>query len=45
VTSPLAENDQEDAGVDEETARLRAMYARHYGTPEQRAAYCTEAPF
>jgi hypothetical protein len=41
----LAENDQEDAGVDEETARLRAMYARQYGNPEQQAAYCTEAPF
>jgi hypothetical protein len=35
----------EDDGVDEETARLRAMYARQYGTPEQRAAYCAEAPF
>lgn len=36
---------QQDAGVDEETARLCAMYARQYGTPEQVAAYCTDAPF
>lgn len=35
----------EDAGVDEETARLRALYARQYGTPDQIEAYCTEAPF
>lgn len=36
---------QQDAGVDEETARLRDMYARQYGTPEQVQAYCTDAPF
>jgi hypothetical protein len=31
--------------VDEETARLRAFYARQFGTPEQVEAYCTDAPF
>jgi hypothetical protein len=31
--------------VDEETARLRAFYARQFGTREQVEAYCTEAPF
>ena len=35
----------EEPVVDEETARLRAMYARQYGTPDQIAAYCTDAPF
>jgi hypothetical protein len=35
----------EDTGVDEETARLRARYARQYGSPEQVEAYCTGAPF
>lgn len=40
-----AEDGYEDDGVDEETVRLRAMYARQYGSPEQRAAYCSEAPF
>jgi hypothetical protein len=34
-----------DSVVDEETARLRAHYARQYGTAEQIEAYCTEAPF
>lgn len=37
--------EQEDDGVDEETARLRATIARQFGTPEQVQAYCTEAPF
>jgi hypothetical protein len=41
----LAEIEQEDAGVDEETARLRAFYARQFGTPDQLEAYCSEAPF
>jgi hypothetical protein len=36
---------QADPVVDEETARLRAHYARQYGTAEQIEAYCTEAPF
>lgn len=36
---------QDEPGVDEETARLRAFYARQFGTPEQVSAYCTEAPF
>lgn len=36
---------QNEPVVDEETARLRAMYARQFGTPEQVEAYCTEAPF
>jgi hypothetical protein len=36
---------QENAGVDEETARLRAHFARQFGTPEQVQAYCTDAPF
>jgi hypothetical protein len=45
VDAGPAEGEQEDAGVDEETARLRAMYARQYGTPDQVEAYCTEAPF
>jgi hypothetical protein len=40
-----AEDEQEDAGVDEETVRLRAHYARQYGTPDQVEAYCSEAPF
>ncbi len=41
-----AAGDSQDAPVvDEETARLRAMYARQFGTPEQVQAYCTEAPF
>lgn len=40
-----AGNDQEAPAVDEETARLRALYARQFGTPEQVAAYCTDAPF
>lgn len=35
----------EAPAVDEETARLRAFYARQFGTPEQIEAYCTEAPF
>lgn len=34
-----------EPAVDEETARLRAMYARQFGTPEQIEAYCVEAPF
>lgn len=42
---PAAEAVQEAPAVDEETARLRAMYARQYGTPEQVEAYCTNAPF
>lgn len=37
--------DDEDAGVDEDTARLRAALARQFGTPEQVEAYCTQAPF
>jgi hypothetical protein len=41
----LAEIEQEDAGVDEETTRLRAYYARQFGTPDQVEAYCSEAPF
>ena len=41
----LAEDGQEDAGVDEETERLRAFYARQFGTPDQVEAYCAEAPF
>jgi hypothetical protein len=41
----LPEAPQEAPEVDEETARLRAFYARQYGTPEQVEAYCTEAPF
>lgn len=40
-----AQKAAEEPVVDEETARLRAMYARQYGTPDQIAAYCTEAPF
>jgi hypothetical protein len=36
---------QDEPGVDEETARLRAFYARQFGTPEQVEAYCTDAPF
>jgi len=36
---------QDEPEVDEETARLRAMYARQYGTPEQVQAYCNQAPF
>ncbi len=36
---------QDEAAVDEETARLRAMYARQFGTPEQVEAYCSNAPF
>jgi hypothetical protein len=39
-----AEADEED-GVDEEDVRLRAQLARQFGTPDQVAAYCTEAPF
>lgn len=35
----------QDAGVDKETARLRAMYACQYGTPDQIEAYCNTAPF
>ncbi|MEW2187793.1 hypothetical protein AB0900_31380 [Streptomyces cellulosae] len=42
--SGSAEADEED-GVDEETARLRAQLARQFGTREQVAEYCTEAPF
>ena len=34
-----------ETAVDEETARLRAMYARRFGTPEQVEAYCVDAPF
>ncbi|MEV5451604.1 hypothetical protein [Streptomyces sp. NPDC052535] len=37
--------DGEDAGLDEETVRLRAQLARQFGTPDQVEAYCTEAPF
>jgi hypothetical protein len=45
-TSPEASDDAlEDDGADEETARLRAFYARQFGTPDQVEAYCTEAPF
>ncbi|MGW2384434.1 hypothetical protein [Streptomyces sp. NPDC001658] len=36
---------QDEPAVDEETARLRAHYARQFGTPEQIEAYCTDAPF
>jgi hypothetical protein len=36
---------QDEPVVDEETARLRAHFARQFGTPEQVEAYCTEAPF
>ena len=36
---------QEEPAVDEETARLRAAFARQYGTSEQIEAYCSEAPF
>lgn len=36
---------QEEPVVDEETARLRAHYARQFGTREQIEAYCTDAPF
>jgi hypothetical protein len=36
---------QDEPAVDEETARLRDYYAREFGTPEQVAAYCTDAPF
>lgn len=36
---------QQDAEVDDETARLRDYYARQFGTPEQIEAYCTDAPF
>lgn len=36
---------QDESVVDEETARLRAHYARQFGTPEQIEAYCTDAPF
>jgi hypothetical protein len=35
----------EAAEVDEETARLRAHYARQFGSPDQVEAYCTNAPF
>lgn len=40
---PTAAQDQ--PVVDEETARLRAFYARQFGTAEQIEAYCTDAPF
>ncbi|MFD9004424.1 hypothetical protein ACFV0T_26285 [Streptomyces sp. NPDC059582] len=40
-----AYDDHQDPTVDPETERLRAMYARKYGTPDQVQAYCTEAPF
>lgn len=36
---------QDEPVVDEETARLRAHFARQFGTPEQIEAYCTDAPF
>ncbi|MFF7476643.1 hypothetical protein [Streptomyces sp. NPDC008092] len=36
---------QGQSEVDEETVRLRAMYAHQFGTPEQVEAYCTDAPF
>jgi len=35
----------EAPAVDEETARLRAFYARQFGTPEQIEAYAGPAPF
>ena len=41
---PAATPDEDD-GVDEETARIRAELARQFGTPDQVEAYCTEAPF
>jgi hypothetical protein len=44
-TTGAATQAQEAPVVDEETARLRAMYARQFGTPEQVEAYCIEAPF
>ena len=40
-----SQDPQDEPQVDEETARLRAFYARQFGTPEQVEAYCTEAPF
>ncbi|MFF8544799.1 hypothetical protein ACF060_31435 [Streptomyces werraensis] len=39
-----AEDGAEDE-EDEEIVRLRASLARQFGTPDQVAAYCTEAPF
>jgi hypothetical protein len=42
LQSATAESPEEDA---DETARLRARYAAKYGTPEQVAAYCGNAPF
>ena len=43
---PGAEEQRRCEAADaEETARLRAMYAQQYGTPEQVAAYATPAPF
>lgn len=47
-TEPVYEppHDAHDAPeADEETVRLRAMYARQFGTPDQVEAYCAEAPF
>jgi hypothetical protein len=40
-----AEDAEEDSPVDEETARLRAFYARQFGTRDQVEAYCADAPF
>jgi hypothetical protein len=41
----MSEAAPDEPGVDDETVRLRAFYARQFGTPEQVEAYCTEAPF
>jgi hypothetical protein len=40
---PADEQQRREAA--EETARLRAQFAAQYGTPDQREAYCTTAPF
>ncbi|MEU5660107.1 hypothetical protein ABZ802_31490 [Streptomyces sp. NPDC047737] len=46
VTLGIAEEAESEIDEDAlETARLRAEIAAQYGTPEQKAAYCSPAPF
>lgn len=45
VSEPAPGQALEGPAVDEETDRLRAYYARQYGSPEQVEAYCGTAPF
>ncbi|MDX3174188.1 hypothetical protein PV382_18090 [Streptomyces scabiei] len=45
VDEESPEPSRDDPEADHETDRLRAFYARQFGTRDQVEAYCTEAPF